>query len=79
MAVDERRWLQLADAARRVLGDEAGTTLMELLPRVGWADVATEHELVLRLDAIEERMDRLDARLDAIGRELRVRPGGARR
>lgn len=75
MAVDERRWLQLADAARRVLGDEAGTTLMELLPPVGWADLVTKHELALRLDAIEKRMNRLEAKLDVIGRELRARHG----
>jgi hypothetical protein len=58
MSVDERRRLQLADAAKRALGDDAGITLMELLPPVGWADVATKHDLVLleqRLDARFER------------------------
>jgi hypothetical protein len=58
MSVDERRRLQLADAAKRALGDDAGITLMELLPPVGWADVATKHDLVLleqRLDALFER------------------------
>ena len=45
MSVDERRRLELADAAKRTLGDEAGITLMELLPPVGWADVATKQDL----------------------------------
>ena len=45
MAVDERGRLQLADAAKRVFGDEAGITLMELLTPVGWADVATKQDL----------------------------------
>jgi hypothetical protein len=68
MAVDERGRLQLADAAKRAFGDEAGITLMELLPPVGWADVATRHDLArldLRFDALEGRMDRFDARMDA--------------
>ncbi|HEY7104883.1 MAG TPA: hypothetical protein VH986_00625 [Acidimicrobiia bacterium] len=56
MSVDERRRLELAEAAKRIFGDEAGITLMELLPPVGWADVATKQDLaVLRGD-----IDRLD-------------------
>jgi hypothetical protein len=51
MAVDERGRLELAEAAKRALGENAGITLMELLPPVGWADVATKHDLtVLRGD-----------------------------
>lgn len=45
MAIDERRRLELADAVKRTLGDEAGLTLMEMLPPVGWADVATKQDL----------------------------------
>jgi hypothetical protein len=45
MPVDERRRLQLADAAKRAFGDDEGITLMELLPPVGWADVATKQDL----------------------------------
>jgi hypothetical protein len=63
MAVDERRRLELADAARRTLGDDAGITLMELLPPVGWADVATKHDLaVLRGDLDVVRSDIRDLR-----------------
>ncbi len=47
MSVNERNRLQLADAAKRVLGDDEGITLMELLPPVGWADVATKQDLEL--------------------------------
>ena len=79
MAVDERGRLQLADAAKRAFGDEAGITLMELLPPVGWADVATKHDLDLRFDALDGRMnglelrlDRFESKLDDIGRELRA-------
>jgi hypothetical protein len=61
MAPDERSRLQLADAAKRALGDDAGITLMELLPPVGWADVATKQDLA----AIERR-------LEAVEREIRA-------
>jgi hypothetical protein len=69
MSVDERRRLQLADAAKRALGDDAGITLMEMLPPVGWADVATKQDIALLrrdLELLEERLEeRLDARFEA--------------
>ena len=51
---------------------EAGITLMELLPPVGWADVATKHDMDGRFTAIEPRMDRLEARLDDVAHEIRA-------
>ncbi len=75
MAVDERSRLQLADAAKRAFGDDAGITLMELLPPVGWADVATKHDVAtvaLRLDAVDRRLDVVDHRLDELAREIRA-------
>jgi hypothetical protein len=47
MAVDETRRYELHEAARRALGDTPGDTLMEMLPPVGWADVATKQDVVL--------------------------------
>ena len=77
MTVDERSRLQLAEALKRALGDEEGITLMELLPPVGWADVARKDDfrlVDLRFDALEARMDArfgiVDTRLDRI--ETRV-------
>ncbi len=58
MSVDERRRLQLADAAKRALGDDAGITLMEMLPPVGWADIATKQDLVLLEARLEARFER---------------------
>ena len=73
MAVDERGRLQLADAAKRAFGDEAGITLMELLPPVGWADVATKHDLVhletvmsARFEAVDRRFESIDRRFDNV-------------
>jgi len=82
MAPDERSRLQLADAAKRAFGDDAGITLMELLPPVGWADVATKQDLAVldlrfaaidrRFEAIEQRLEGVDRRLDDLAREVRA-------
>jgi hypothetical protein len=70
MSVDERSRLQLAEAAKRLLGDGEGITLMELLPPVGWADVATKTDLLqleyrmdLRFEAVDLRFELLEQRL----------------
>ena len=84
--VDERSRLKLAEAAKEALGDDAGITLMELLPPVGWADVATKHDLLAldarfegrfvaletRMGGLEHRMDGLDGRMARLESELRA-------
>ena len=45
MAVDERARHELHGRLDDVLGREEATTLMSLLRPVGWADVATKHDL----------------------------------
>ena len=66
MAVDERSRLQLADAAKRAFGDDAGITLMELLPPVGWADVATKQDLAILEARVDARFERVDARFGQV-------------
>jgi hypothetical protein len=79
MAVDERGRLQLAEAAKRAFGDDAGITLMELLPPVGWADVATKQDVAhleavmsVRFETVEGRLGILDSKVDDLSREIRA-------
>ena len=73
MSVDERRRLQLADAAKRALGDDAGVTLMEMLPPVGWADVATKQDIALIRGDLQLLETRLDDRFELFENRLEAR------
>ena len=53
MAIDEQGRHRLYDRLEEVLGAEEATILMEHLPPVGWADVATKRDL----DALGNRME----------------------
>ena len=67
MAVDERARHNLFLRVEEELGPEAAETLMELLPAVGWADVATKEAL----RQLEERISlRFDAKLADLRGEL---------
>ena len=77
--VSDRDRHELYVALQERLGPEPADTMMELLPPVGWADVATKHDLAeleermnLRFEKVDLRFDRLEARFDAkLERELR--------
>ena len=45
MSITEASRFQLRTAMGLILSEEAADTLMELLPPVGWADVATKTDL----------------------------------
>lgn len=75
--VDERSRHQLYVTLETLMGHEEVDTMMSLLPPVGWADVATEQDLLaleerldlrlsMRFDAIDHRFESLDHRFDAI-------------
>ena len=53
MSITNEDRYNLQTKANDLLGRKEGATLMELLPPVGWADVATKRDL----DQLEERVD----------------------
>jgi len=73
MVVDERSRHQLYRRLEEVLGADAATTLIEHLPPVGWADVATKHDLASLEERIELRFARVDDRFDLIDERMNER------
>lgn len=57
MAIDERSRHRLYQRLEEVLGADEAPILMAHLPPVGWADVATKHDLDLGLEQLEQRLE----------------------
>ena len=71
MTIDERQRYHLHQTLENSLGPDAAATLMAYLPPVGWADVATKHDL----SALEQRMD---LRFEAIDHRITAEVAGLR-
>jgi hypothetical protein len=63
MSITDRQRTELHKAAEESMGAQPADTMMALLPPVGWADVATKHDL----SALEGR---IDLRFDAMEHKL---------
>lgn len=76
MAITEANRHRMYQRLEEVLGREQAATLMEHLPPVGWADVATKRDLDRLGDRLDSRIDRLadrlDGRIDRLGDQLRA-------
>jgi hypothetical protein len=67
MPVTEYERHQLFTWFEQNMGQDRASTMMNLVPPVGWAEVATRHDL----DELEARLaSRFDAKLDAMRHEL---------
>jgi hypothetical protein len=47
------------------MGEERAATMMNLVPPVGWADVATKHDLDELDSRLTSRIDALESKIDA--------------
>jgi hypothetical protein len=65
MALDERSRHELYLRLEETLGPEAATTLMEHLPPVGWADVATKRDLDQTAVVLRSEIAQLASRMTA--------------
>jgi len=62
MSIDDRSRQELFQRLDEALGPKAADVLMAHLPPVGWADVATKHDLA----ALEERMNLRFEKVEAV-------------
>jgi hypothetical protein len=62
MAITEDDRNDLYNTVRDKLSPRAAATMMELLPPVGWADVATKRDLDHLREVLDRRFDAIDQR-----------------
>jgi hypothetical protein len=67
MTISEQQRLHLFKTLEQRLGDDDAATMMELLPPVGWADVARKDDL----DALAGRL-RAEVKADLLELEVRL-------
>jgi hypothetical protein len=65
MVVDDRSRRELYERAEAALGRDGADTMMALLPPVGWADVATKHDLDQAVAMLDQKVDATKRELDA--------------
>ncbi|HVM15275.1 MAG TPA: hypothetical protein VM287_13240 [Egibacteraceae bacterium] len=75
MAVDERARHALFTRLEEVLGPVPAETLLGYLPPVGWADVATKHDLCQLEERLGGRIDGLEGRIDGLEDRMEMRFG----
>jgi hypothetical protein len=63
MSIDERQRHELYEGLVEALGSERADTLMELVPPVGWADVATKQDVAHLETVVDLRLEATEARL----------------
>ena len=56
MAIDERSRHEMYLGLEQLLGPQVADALMAHLPPVGWAEIATKHDLAALEDRLELRM-----------------------
>lgn len=62
--VDEALRHEIHGWLLEAMGDRKGNGLMEMRPPVGWADVATKHDLAQLEERLELRFDRVQESID---------------
>lgn len=64
MTITEEVRHKISETFREQFGDEVANCVMAMLPPVGWADVATKHDLAALEERIDLRFAAQDKRID---------------
>ncbi|CCM64827.1 MAG: hypothetical protein WBB59_13660 [Candidatus Microthrix parvicella] len=82
MSITNEDRYNLQERANELLGKKEGTTLMELLPPVGWADVATKNDLDVQTALLDAKLSLLrsdlDTQLSGLRSDLESKTSGLR-
>jgi hypothetical protein len=73
MAVSESDRHELYERLERAIGKRPTETMMSLLPPVGWADVATKHDLEELVARLDTKFGIVDAKLEAMESRINER------
>jgi len=73
MAIDERKRYDLYQTLEGVLGADQASTLMEHLPPVGWADVATKRDIEQLAVATKRDIEQLRVDQNQLGAQFDVK------
>jgi hypothetical protein len=80
MALEQRARHELFLRLEQVLGPEPAESLMEMMPPVGWADVATKRDLDaleqridLRFEALDHKFEGMDHRFEAMDHKFEAK------
>jgi len=65
MSVTEQQRHQLFTWLEETMGSDRAATMMSLLPPVGWADVATKHDLAQLESRLDLRFETLEHKFEA--------------
>jgi hypothetical protein len=78
MAVDEAARHQLYSSLESTLGPDATSTLMSLLPPVGWADVATRQDLTSLGNELRAEIAGIRSEMSELRADMHEQIGGLR-
>jgi hypothetical protein len=80
VAITDKQRHHLFTRLEEALGPDEAATLMDMLPPVGWADVATKHDLAALERRLDQRIDgleqRIDLRIDGLEQRIDLRIDG---
>ena len=70
MSVSEYERHQIFQWLEEHMGPDRASSMMHLLPPVGWGDIVTRADLDRRVDRLDARIERVDAKIEKVDAKL---------